>query len=149
MLDTLVTDVRLGARSLAKTPAFTVAAVLALALGIAATTAMSSVVNGVLLRPLPYADADRLVTILHNGRNPVAPANFVDWTRETRSFSNTGAAEYWSANLSGTDNPEHVLGLRLTSGVFPLLGVQPLKGRWFTANEDVPGADAELVVSYG
>src|SRR5947208_1550855 len=72
--DVLRRDIRYGARSLLKTPAFTVAATVALALGIGATTAILSVVNGVLLRPLPYTDSDRLVVILHNDRNPVAPA---------------------------------------------------------------------------
>src|SRR6185503_10856419 len=94
-LDVLARDARVGIRALAKTPSFTVAAVLALALGIGATTAILSVVNAVLLRPLPYADADRLVVLMHKGRNPVSPANFVDWRKQTRSFAAMGAAEYW------------------------------------------------------
>ena len=123
----------------AKSPAFTVAATLALALGIGATTAMLSVVNGVLLRPLPYADSDRLVVILHQGRNPVAPANFLDWRAQTRSFTDVAAAEYWTPNLTGTDHPEQVNGLRLTAGMLPMLGVRPLLGRIFTEAEDTPG----------
>src|SRR4051794_31559995 len=107
-IDVIRRDIRYGARSLLKTPAFTVAATLALALGIGATTAILSVVNGVLLRPLPYADSDRLVVILHNDRNPVAPANVIDWRQQTHSFTDIAAAEYWSANLTGADQPEHV-----------------------------------------
>src|SRR5881394_1421384 len=103
-------DLRHAARSLRNTPAFTIAAALALALGIGATTAILSVVNGVLLQPLPYADADRLVVALHDGRNPVAPANFVDWRAQTRSFSDMAAAEYWSPSLTGGDNPEEIDG---------------------------------------
>ena len=94
-------DLRFGIRSLLKTPAFTIAATLALALGIGATTAILSVVNGVLLRPLPYADSDRLVVLLHNGQNPVAPANFVDWRAQTRSFTDIAAAEYWTRESHG------------------------------------------------
>ena len=86
-------DVRFEIRSLLKTPAFTIAATLALALGIGATTAILSVVNGVLLRPLPYADSDRLVILAHYDRNPFAPANFLDWRKQTRSFTDVAAAE--------------------------------------------------------
>jgi len=129
LFDIVAKDVRFGVRSLAKTPSFTAAAVLALALGIGANTAMLSVVNGVLLRPLPYEDADRLVVILHKGRNPIAPANFVDWSTQTRSFSATAAADYWTPNLTGTDNPEHIDGLHVTASLFPMLGVRPLLGR--------------------
>src|SRR5215212_7496136 len=101
VIDVLRRDVRYGARSLLKTPAFTIAATVALAPGIGATTAILSVVNGVLLRPLPYADSDRLVVILHNDKNPVAPGNVIDWRQQTRSFTDIAAAEYWSANLTG------------------------------------------------
>lgn len=142
-------DVRLAARSLMKTPAFTVAASLALALGIGATTAILSVVNGVLLRPLPYADSDRLMVILHEGRNPVAPANFRDWRARTRSFSAMGAAEYWTPNLSGGDQPEHVNGLHISAEIFPMLGVRPLLGRVFTAAEDAPESQRVAVLGYG
>jgi len=142
-------DLRVGVRSLARTPAFAAAAILALALGIGANTAMLSVVNGVLLRPLPYADADRLVVILHKGRNPVAPANFVDWSRQTRSFSATAAAEFWTPNLAGTENPEQINGLHVTAGVFPMLGVQPVLGRWLTERDDAPGVEPVVVVAYG
>jgi len=106
-------------------------------------------VNGVLLKPLPYRDSDRLVVILHNDNNPVAPQNVVDWRDQTHSFTDIAAAEYWSANLSGTEQPENVLGLRLSAGMFPMLGVQPLLGRTFTAQEDVPGNDRVAVISYG
>jgi putative ABC transport system permease protein len=148
-LDVLRRDIRYGSRSLLKTPAFTVAATIALALGIGATTAILSVVNGVLLRPLPYADSDRLVVILHNDRNPVAPGNVIDWRDQTHSFTDIAAAEYWSANLGGTEQPEQVLGLRLSAGMFPMLGVQPLFGRVFSPEEDVPGNDGVAVLSYG
>jgi predicted permease len=148
-LDTLWRDVRFASRSLRKTPAFTVAAVLALALGIGATTAILSVVRAVLIEPLPYADANRLVVALHDGRNPVAPANFADWRAQTRSFTDMAAAEYWTPALTGDDNPEQILGLRVTSGMWPLLGVPPLMGRGFAPEEDVPGNDRVVVLSYG
>ena len=148
-LDVLRRDLSFGTRSLRKTPGFTIAAALALALGIGATTAILSVVNAVLLRPLPYADADRLVVILSKGRNPVSPANFVDWRGQTRSFTDIAAAEYWTPNLTGADEPEHVFGLRLTAGMLPLLGVQPLLGRVFTSQEDAPGVEHVAVISYG
>jgi putative ABC transport system permease protein len=142
-------DIRFGSRALRKTPAFTVVAVIALALGIGATTAILSVVNGVLLRPLPYADGDRLVVLLHAGRNPVSPANVIDWKAQTHSFTDIAAAEYWSANLTSGDQPENVLGLRVSSGIFPMLGVAPMLGRTFTAQEDVSGTEHVAVFSHG
>jgi putative ABC transport system permease protein len=148
-LDLLVADARLAARGLRRTPLFTIAAALALALGLGATTAMLSVVNAVLLRPLPYADADRLVVALHEGRNPVAPANFADWRNETRSFSDMAAAEYWTPSLTGGDNPEEIDGLRITSRMLPMLGVSPIVGRFFTADEELPGNEHVAIISYG
>src|SRR5690348_17420830 len=146
---TLRGDIRFGSRSLRKTPVFTIVAVAALALGIGATTAILSVVNGVLLRPLPYADSDRLVVILHDGKNPVAPENVIDWKSQTHSFTDIAAAEYWSANLTSGDQPESVLGLRVSAGLFQMLGVRPLLGRAFTAQEDVTGSEHVAVISYG
>src|SRR5512133_2797974 len=148
-LDVLRRDVRYGVRSLLRTPGFTLAATLALALGIGATTAILSVVNGVLLRPLPYEDSDRLVVILHDDNKPVAPANIIDWRQQTRSFTDLGAAEYWSTSLTNTDQPESVLGLRMSAGMFPMLGVKPMLGRAFTAQEDVSGTDRVAVISHG
>src|SRR3954468_12469623 len=92
----LAADLRIAARSLGKSPGFVITAVLTLALGIGATTAILSVVNGVLLRPLPYAKPEQLVVLLHDGRNPVAPANLIDWRAQTRSFAAMEAAEYWT-----------------------------------------------------
>ena len=149
LVDVVRRDIRFAARSLVKTPAFTVAAILALALGIGATTAILSVVNAVLLRPLPYPDSDRLVVLLHQGHNPVAPANFLDWRTQTRSFADVSAAEYWTPNLTGVDEPEHIFGLRMTAGMLPMLGVTPLLGRAFTADEDAPGNEHVAVISYG
>jgi predicted permease len=142
-------DVQFAIRSLLKTPAFTIAATLALALGIGATTSILSVVNGVLLRPLPYVDSDRLVLLAHNDRNPVAPANFLDWRRQTRSFTDVAAAEAWSVNLAGTDQPERVSALRLSAGMLPLLGMHPLLGRVFTMQEEIAGSERVAVISYG
>ncbi|MEP6491519.1 MAG: ABC transporter permease [bacterium] len=149
IVDVLLRDLRFATRSLIKAPAFTAAAVLALALGIGATTAILSVVNAVLLRPLPYTDSDRLVVMLHQGHNPVAPENFLDWRQQMRSFTEIAAAEYWTPNLTGVDEPEHVNALRMTSGMLPMLGTSPLLGRVFTAEEDNPGNEHVAVIGYG
>ena len=146
--EVLAQDVRYGARALARNPGFTAAAVLALALGIGATTAILGVVDAVLLRPLPYADAARLVTVLHDGRDPVAAANFLDWKAGTRAFAGMGAAQAWGPNLSGGDRPERVSGLRLSADMLPLLGVRPALGRAFGAAEDVPGGDRVAVIGH-
>lgn len=144
----LLQDVRYALRQLRKSPGFAAVAIITLALGIGANTAIFSVVNAVLLRPLPYKDDGRLVVVLHNGRNPVAPANFADWQSQNHSFESMGAAESWSPNLTSTDNPENLSGLRITSEIFPMLGVQPLLGRVFLPEEQQPGKDLEVVLSY-
>jgi len=148
-LDLIRRDVAYASRSLRNAPAISVAAALALALGIGATTAILSVVNAVLLRPLPYADADRLVVVLHDGRNPVAPANFVDWRAQNRSFADVAAAEYWTPDLTGDDNPEQINGLRVSPGMIRMLGVAPILGRSFTYDEGRAGHDHVVVISYG
>src|ERR1051325_8134599 len=145
----LIQDLRYALRQLRKSPGFAAVAVITLALGIGANTAIFSVVNAVLLRPLPYKDDGRLVVVLHNGRNPVAPANFADWQSQNRSFESMGAAESWSPNFTSTDNPENLVGLRITSEILPMLGVQPLLGRVFLPEEQQAGKDLEVVLSYG
>lgn len=141
-------DIRYGARNLIRTPAFTLVAAIALALGIGANTAIFSVVNAVLLRPLAYRDSARLVTILHNGTGPVATANYLDWRDQSHSFETMGAADAWSANLTGSDPAEHLSGLKVTQNLFPMLGVDPLLGRVFIKGEDHVGADREVILSY-
>jgi putative ABC transport system permease protein len=148
LMETVGRDIRYGLRTLARTPGFTTAAVLALALGIGATTAIFSVVDAVLLRPLAYDRPQRLAVVLHRGTGPVAPANFLDWRREASAFEGMGAADYWQPNLSGTDRPERVLGLHVTADLIPLLGVRPLLGRLFTAEEDQPGREHVVLLGH-
>ncbi|MBV9500635.1 MAG: ABC transporter permease [Acidobacteriaceae bacterium] len=151
-LEHLGQDLRYGARELLRTPGFTAVAVLALALGIGANTAIYSVVNAVLLRPLGYKDANRLVTILNDGTDPVAPANYIDWRDQSRSFEVMGAAEYWSPNLTDSDPsqsnpPEHLYGLQVTQNLLPMLGIDPALGRIFIPGEDRKGSEHEVVLS--
>jgi len=152
-IEHLIKDVRFGARSLLRTPGFTLVAVTALAVGIGADTAIFSVVSSVLLRPLAYKDPDRLVTLLHHGTGPVATANYIDWRDQCRSFEAMGAADYWSPNLTNAhpsdSNPtEHLYGLKVTRNLLPLLGVEPLLGRLFVPGEDQVGSDHEVILSY-
>jgi predicted permease len=147
-LETLFQDVRFGGRMLVKNPGFTIVAVLTLALGVGANAAIFSVVNAVLLRPLAYKDSDRLVTILHDGSDPVSVANYVDWRDQSHSFDAMAAAEAWSGNLTGVDSPEHILGLKVTQNLFPMLGAEPQLGRLFVAEEDRKGAEHETILSY-
>jgi len=149
-------DIRYGARLLLKSPGFTLIAVLTLALGIGANTAIFSVVNFVLLRPLPYANSDQLVMIwernLKKGwsESPTSSANFVDFRTSARNlevaaFTDTNG----NFNLTGGDQPERVAGLRVSANLFPLLGVNPGRGRLFLPQEDQPGSGHVLILSYG
>jgi putative ABC transport system permease protein len=148
----LYRDLRFAVRGLCRSPGFTAVALLTLALGIGATSAIFSVVDGVLLRPLPYADPDRIVTALHGGRSPVAPANYLDWRAQSRAYDSTAAAQAWGpqreATLYGRGRPEALRGLRVTADLFQVLGVAPLHGRTFAPGEDQPGAPATVVLSH-
>ena len=141
-------DLRYAFRQLRKSPGFTAIAVLTLALGIGANTAIFSVVNAVLLRPLAYKDSDRLAVILHDGRNPVAPSNFFEWQKQSHSFERMGAAEYWTPNVTRTEDTEKVWALRITADILPMLGVQPALGRVFLSREQERGYEHEVVLSY-
>ncbi len=147
-MNRLFQDLRLGLRQMAKAPGFTAVAIITLALGIGATTAIFSVVNAVLLRPLPYKDDGRLAVILQQGRNPVSPANFIDWQNQSQSFESMGAAEYWTPNLTGIDNPEKLWALHVSTSIFPMLGVQPLLGRVFLPQEQETGKEHEVLLSF-
>ena len=148
LLDTVFQDIRYGARTLARSPAFTAAAVLALALGIGANAAIFSVVDAVLLRPLPYESPERLTVILHHGDGPVSPANFADWRAEAQAFESMGAAEYWTPNVTSIDKPEKLWALHVTPNIFPIMGVAPLLGRTFLAEEGERGEEHEVVLGY-
>jgi predicted permease len=142
-------DFSYAARQLRKSPAFTLVGVLAIALGIGANTAIFSVVNAVLLRPLPYHDPDRLVTILEGYDRPVAPGNVADWRTQNHVFEDMGAAESWTANLSSSGQAESVDALRVSPNLFPMLGVPPMSGRFFAADEDKAGNEQVVLLSYG
>ena len=126
-LGSLEQDLRYAFRTLRKSPGFTAVATLALALGIGATTAIFSVVNGVLLRPLPYSDADRLVTIYETtpefSQSSVAYPNFLDWRRESRSFTEMGAFRGDDVNFTGTGEPEQVASEYVSASVFIRAGI--------------------------
>ena len=146
-------DLRYGFRTLRKSPGFTAVAMLALALGIGANTAIFSVVNGVLLRPLAYPDPSRLMTIfetsLEFGQGSVAYPNFVDWRREGRSFTDMGVARSQDFNFTGAGEPEHLSGEYVSSSLFSVLGVTPFIGRNFLPEEDHQGAACAVILSYG
>ncbi len=147
-LETFWRDVRFGGRLLRKRPGFTAVAILTLALGMGANTAIFSVVNAVLLRPLAYDEPGDLVTILDEGRSPVAPANFLDLRANTRSFTQLAAAESWGGTLTTTDTPEVLSGLRMGEDLFQMLGVPPLLGRTLQPEDFRPGKDHVVVLGH-
>ncbi len=147
-LENLVQDLRYGARQLRRNPGFTVVATLTLALGIGANTAIFSVVNGVLLKPLAYQEPERIVTILLEGWNPVSPADFLDWRAQSHGFTGMAAAEFWDGTLTGGDRPESVRALRVGEGMFQILGVPPLLGRTFQPDDFQAGKDHVVVLSH-
>ncbi|HYV82220.1 MAG TPA: ABC transporter permease [Pyrinomonadaceae bacterium] len=154
-METLIKDIRYGVRGLLKRPAFTVIALITLALGIGANTAIFSVVNAVLLRPLPYQKPEELVIVWEDAtfagfpHNTPAPANYVDWKAQNQSFADMAASNETSFNLTGDGEPERVSAYAVSANFFPLLGVQPLLGRSFTPEEDRPGGAKAVVLSYG
>jgi putative ABC transport system permease protein len=149
-------DLKFAFRQLLKNPGFTAVAVLTLALGIGANTAMFSIVNGVLLRPLPFKEPDRIVMIWESSpeteRRRVSPANFLDWQKATSAFEAMSCSPAWAGsrefNVVGTAGTERVAGAYVSSGFFPALGVNPLLGRWFLPGEDQPDTSAVAVLSH-
>jgi predicted permease len=152
-LDSFLQDLRYGVRMLVKAPVFASIAVLTLALGIGANTAIFSVVNGVLLNPLPFPESQQLVSLFEKIPNfnngSISYPNFLDWQRMNTTF--TGMAAYRSAgfNLTGDAEPEHLHGEMISAGFFEILGVQPLMGRTFTREEDRVGANPTVMVTEG
>jgi putative ABC transport system permease protein len=149
-MQTLWQDLRYGVRMLLKRPGFTVVVVLTLALGIGVNTAIFSVVNVVLLKPVPYQDPQRIVQLARTqqGRRRVQipPADFADWRRQSQSFEKLGASQFFDANLTGGEVPERVRGVQVTASVFSLLGIQPLLGRWPEEREDQSGGEPVALI---
>ena len=154
-LEDLARDVRFGWRALLRAPTFLTVAVLTLALGIGATTAMFSVVYGILIRPLPYPDQERLVEIVHQGANGgqllASPAVYFGYRDHNRTFDAIGHWDWDSSpvTVSGDGEPESVTSLEMTHEVLPILGATPIAGRTFTAADDRPGAAPTVVISHG
>ena len=152
-MDTLLQDLRYSVRRLAKSPGFTAIVVLTLALGIGANTAIFSAVNAVLLRPLPYGEPQRLVTIEHlypslELEAPVSVPGFLDYQRKSRSFESMAVQTGWQAILTGVDDPVRMRGQRVTGQFFSTLRVPALLGRTIQPGEDSQGRERVAVLSY-
>lgn len=154
MLETTTTDVRYALRSLAKHPGFTATALVTLALGIGATATMFSVVNGVLLKPLPFDTPDELVAVWHSvpkrgsGRYPMSPGTYFTYREENRVFEDIGLWSMAYVTVTGLDEPEYVRAMQVTDGTFPLLRVEPALGRRFTAADDTPGTPRTVMLDH-
>jgi putative ABC transport system permease protein len=155
LLTDFMHDLRYALRMLLKNPGFTIVAVIALALGIGANSAIFSVVNTVLLRPLPYKDPEQLVMVWEdatkNGypRDTPAAANFIDWRDQNQVFEGMAAIADESFNLTNAGDPERLEGRLVSANLFPLLGVEAQIGRVFTAADDQPGSHHVVLLSYG
>ena len=153
-MQTLLQDLRFGFRQLLSKPGFALIAVLSLALGIGANTAIFSLVDAVLLRPLPFHDPERLVIVWEDytrigfPRNTPAPANYADWKSQNQVFEGMAALNWRTFNLTDDGEPEKVEAQAVTADFFPLLGVSPELGRTFTREEDQPGANKVVLLSH-
>jgi putative ABC transport system permease protein len=150
-----VHDLRHGVRMLWKAPAFTISAVAILALGMGGTVSIVTLLDTLLFRPLPYQDADHVVTVWSRQANrpaereDVAPADFLDWRERSRSFSALGAAIPYSYDYTGSAEPEVLFGAQVTEGFWDALGTTPLMGRGFLPEEHVTGGRRAVVITYG
>jgi putative ABC transport system permease protein len=155
MLETIWQDLKYGARVLRKSPGFAFFAITVLALGIAANTAIFSIADAVLLRPLPYRDAGRLVMVWEDGssygfpQDTPAPGNFSDWKTRNHVFTDTAAYSEDGLNLTGDGNPEQLTADAVSANLFSLLGVSPSLGRDFRPADNVPGAAGVAILSDG
>jgi len=154
-MNTLWQDLRYGARMLMKKPGFTIVAIITLALGTGVNTAIFSLVNAVLLKPLPFHEPERLVMLWEEAsaigfpRDDVAAANFVDWKAQQSTFDDLATLDWRNFDLTGDGEPLKVTAYGVTANLFPLLGVQPTLGRNFSDEEDRPGAAKVTILSYG
>src|SRR5580700_1875875 len=160
-VEDLARDIRYALRQLRRNPGFTAVAVLTLAIGIGATTAIFSVINGVLLQPLPYSHQGRLVEVgldlpgINQFNWPLSPPEYFTFREQSRTFQDIGlyytgfGGALYSANVTGLGRPEHVPALGVTDGVLPILEVTPLLGRSFTRADDEPGSSDVVMIAHG
>ncbi|HXN51571.1 MAG TPA: ABC transporter permease [Candidatus Acidoferrum sp.] len=154
-LEDFLQDLRYAARMLRRNPGFAAVVVLTLALGIGANTAIFSVIDGILLRPLPYGDADRLVIVWENNlrrsypQNVASPPNFLDWQTQNHVFSGMSCLSDLRGNLTGSGDPEQIVTQYVSANFFSILGVNPILGPGFTAENGEDGKDKVVVLSYG
>jgi len=154
-LDALRRDVRFGVRTLIRRPGFAAVVVLTLGVGMGATTAMFSLIDSVLLKPLPFREPDRLTMVwgvsarLNLPRVEASPLNYVDWQKQVQAFESLAAYVNAYVNLTGGGTPERLQSAMVTPNLFQTLGVDPLIGRWFVTPDGSPGRTAVAILSYG
>jgi putative ABC transport system permease protein len=155
MMDALLQDIRYALRTLRRSPGFTTVALLTLAIGIGANTAIFTIISALFNRPLPFADPGRLAAIVKHfkptdaGQIYIDPPSFVAWTADTGVFQGAALIAGGSANFSTTEQPEHVEGNQISVGTFGLLGIQPALGRGFLSDDATPGRDHVVILSDG
>jgi len=152
-MESLLQDIRFAFRTLLKKPGFAIPAVLAMALGIGTITQVFSVVNRVLIDPLPFDQPDQLVAVwgsnkkLNLPRMTFSGADFLDLKAQNQGLKDVAAINFWGVNLTGGGDPERVQGFQVSASLFPTLGVKPILGRAFGEEEDQPGNDHVVVLS--
>lgn len=153
-MDTFIKDIRYGIRGLLKRPSISIIAILTLAIGIGANSAIFSVINALLLKPLPFPELERVVAIwdkmpsrgvLHN---ETTMANYFDWRTQNQSFEQLALYRWWSTNLSGVEPPERIQGFLVTANFLDAIGMKPIMGRNFSEEENQPGKDAVAIITH-
>ena len=153
-MESLRSDIKYALRNLLRRPAFTIIAVVTLALGIGANTAIFSALNALLLKPLPFPELDRVVAVWDKmpsrgvNHNEVTVANYLDWQAQSQSFDHLALYRWWSANITGNDTPERIQGFLVTANFLDALGMKPIMGRNFLAEENQPGKDAVAIITH-
>ena len=157
MLESLCRDIRFSLRSIRRTPTLTLAVIATLAIGIGANTAMFSIVNGVLIQPLPYPQPDALVAVWHTAQFQGITSNnirlsstmYLTYSEQNKTFQQFGLWHAGAASVTGIGDPEEVRALVVTYGTLPAIGVHPAVGRWFSAADDTTAAQETVILSYG
>ena len=153
-MESLRSDIRYAIRNLLRRPGFTIIAVITLALGIGANTAIFSAINALLLKPLPFPELDRVVAIWDKlpsrgvMHNEVTVANYLDWQAQSQSFEQLALYRWWSANITAIDPPERIQGFLVTANFFDAMNMKPVMGRNFSPEENQPGKDAVAIITH-